>query len=99
MEEISEETKKAYEKKIKEILRQKKEEEKLKKIMAKILDAGAYERLMNVKISNYDLYITAANYLINFYQRTGRKITEKELINLLSSLAERREGEIKFYRK
>ena len=95
----TEEYKSAYRKKIKELLEKKKKEEEIKKFLARILDGEAYERLMNVKISNYELYNNVANNLIYFYQKIGRKITEKELLSLLEALTKRNEGEIKFYRK
>jgi len=95
----TEEYKSAYRKKIKELLEKKKKEEEIKKFLARILDGEAYERLMNVKISNYELYNNVANNLIYFYQKIGRKITEKELLSLLEALTKKDEGEIKFYRK
>ena len=95
----TEEYKSAYRKKIKELLEKKKKEEEVKKFLARILDGEAYERLMNVKISNYELYNNVANNLIYLYQKVGRKITEKELLSLLEALTKRNEGEIKFYRK
>jgi DNA-binding TFAR19-related protein (PDSD5 family) len=87
------------EKEIKKILEKKRKEEEIKRAMAKILEGNAYERLMNVKIANYELYAAAVNSLIYLYQTTGRKITEKELLKLLESLTKKKEGEIKFYRK
>jgi DNA-binding TFAR19-related protein (PDSD5 family) len=88
-----------YKKELKKILEKKRKDEEIKKLMAKILEGDAYERLMNVKISNYELYMNVVNNLIYFYQKVGRKISDEELLMLLEKFTKKREGEIKFYRK
>ncbi|MCC7570416.1 hypothetical protein KO465_03660 [Candidatus Micrarchaeota archaeon] len=62
-------------------------EEELKKNIRLLLEENAYDRLMNVKIVNYRLFVLASQYVLQSSQKLGgRKITEKELIDLLKYL-------------
>lgn len=56
----------------------------LKKALSVVLEEDAYSRLMNVRLSNPELYLRAANAVIQFYQKVKRRITEKELITILN---------------
>ena len=71
----------------------------IKGLLSRILEQPAYDRLMNVRMSNQELYAKAVNALVQMYKRTGRKITEKELIMILSASVERRTGSIEIRRK
>lgn len=74
-------------------------ERRLRVALMRVLDGKAYERLMNVRIANPELYARIANALLSAYQRLGRKITEKELLTILSKLTERKESGIEIRRK
>lgn len=72
-----------------------------KALMLKLLEANAYERMMNVKIANpalYDEVITAVIYLYRSRQVKG-KISEEQLVSLLKKLTAKKEGSIQFKRK
>jgi len=70
----------------------------LKKILTVILDPPAYERLMNVRISNRELYFKVANGLIHLYKKTQRRMTEKELLTVINmNLAASKQPETKIH--
>ncbi|VVB73601.1 Double-stranded DNA-binding domain protein [uncultured archaeon] len=71
----------------------------IKIVLARILEQPAYDRLMNVRISNQEVYAKAVNGLVYMYKKTGRKITERELLTLLSASVERKTGTIEIRRK
>lgn len=71
----------------------------IKGVMARILESSAYDRLMNVKMSNQELYTKTVNSLVYMYKKLGRKITEKELVTLLSASVEKRTGSLEIRRK
>lgn len=80
---------------------QKAQEQKLKAAMRMALDEEAYERLMNVSISNKEMYLVAAKNLLMLYKRMGRKINEGELLSLLRAIKGQTEKETKitFHKK
>ena len=67
-------------------LEAKKKGEQVKGMLRMALTEEAYDRLMNVKLANAQLYGIASNQVFNLYQKAGRKITEKELIALLQAI-------------
>lgn len=67
-------------------LEEKKKEEKVKGLLRLTLSNEAYERLMNVRIVNPQLYAMATNQVFNLYQKAGRKLNEKEVLGLLKAL-------------
>ena len=70
----------------------------LKKILTVIMEPSAYDRLMNVRLSNKELYFKVANSLIQFYRKTQRRLTEKELITVINmNLAASRQPESKIH--
>ncbi len=76
--------------------------EQQKRMLAKrYMTEGAYERFMNVRVSNYDLYMNILNMIISTAQsgRFSEKITEKQLVEILSRLTYRPEPKIEFKRK
>jgi len=75
------------------------QERKIKETLVRVLEPSAYERLTNVRLANPELHSRVVNALFQLYQRAGRKITEKELLMLLSSATNRREGSIQIKRK
>ncbi|MBD3397862.1 hypothetical protein GF412_01790 [Candidatus Micrarchaeota archaeon] len=74
-----------------------KKEEQVKAMLRMALSENAYERLMNVKLANAQLYGAAANQVFGLYQKAGRKLTEKELIAILKAIkGSQREPKITF---
>jgi DNA-binding TFAR19-related protein (PDSD5 family) len=74
-------------------------ERKLKALLLQVLESDAYERMTNVRIANPELYANTANAVVYYYQRVKRKITDKELVTLLSAQTTKREGSIHIERK
>ncbi len=75
----------------------KRKEGQVKSLLRMALSENAYERLMNVKLANSQLYGMAANQVFNLYQKAGRKLSEKELITLLKAIkGSQRETKITF---
>ena len=76
-------------------------EEQKKEVMKQFLDAKAYERLMNIRISNNDLYNQLVNLVVSLAQsnRVTGKITEKQLISILEKMTSRPEPKIEFRHK
>lgn len=79
----------------------KKAQEQLKTTLRLALDEQAYDRIMNIAAVNKELYLTAAQNVLMFFKRAGRRITDAELLSLLRALKERGEKEtsITFSRK
>lgn len=74
----------------------------IKQALLQILDGSAYERLMNIKISNEEIYEKIVNLLVYLYQngQLKNKISETELKKLTAKILEKKgEGTIKFVRK
>jgi DNA-binding TFAR19-related protein (PDSD5 family) len=67
--------------------------EQLKTALRAALDESAYDRIMNVAVANKELYLNAAQNVMMFYKRAGRKLTEAELLSLLRAI--RDQGETK----
>lgn len=87
---------------LEEARRRKLMELKTKQLLLQVLDSTAYERLMNVKIANEDLYTQIVNLLLYLYQngQLKKRIGESELKNLLSRvLSKKEDNKIKFVRK
>ncbi|MEM3373216.1 MAG: DNA-binding protein [Candidatus Anstonellales archaeon] len=94
-------------KKLQEAIEAYKEQQKLEQIkkafLIKVLDSSAFERMMNVKISNKELYDKAVEVLMYLYQQRkineNRKLTEPELRSILSKMINTYEPKIEFRRK
>lgn len=87
---------------LEEARRRKLMELKTKQLLLQVLDNTAYERLMNVKIANEELYTQIVNLLLYLYQngQLKKRIGESELKNLLSRvLSKKEDNKIKFVRK
>ena len=72
---------------------------KLREAAMQVFDGEAYQRLTNVKIANPTLYIEAVKMGVYLSKRYGRKLTDKELVEILTTLTEKREGSIEIKRK
>ncbi len=94
-----------YEKKLKKryeaAVRHMQEEQQKRELARRLLDDGAYERLMNIRNANEDLYNQVLNLLISFVQsqRLSGKITESELLSILRKVTARHEPTISFKHK
>ncbi|MCD6227807.1 hypothetical protein J7J90_04930 [Candidatus Micrarchaeota archaeon] len=91
-----------YNNQIEAVRQQMKMEEEIKKNVRMYLEDKAYERLMNVKIVNYKLFIVASQYILQIAQKlNGRLITDDELVRILQGLNAKPggSGEIKIIRK
>ncbi len=78
-----------------------KAQEQLKSALRGALDENAYVRLMNVAVANNELYLTAAKSALMYNKRSGRRITEAELVALLRAIKEQSETKttITFHKK
>ena len=76
-------------------------EEQLKAALRVALENEAYDRIINVKIANTQLFLVAAQNVLSLYKRLGRKINDNELLFMLHKIKEQNEKEvaIKFERK
>ncbi len=76
-------------------------EEQKKDILKQFLDAKAYERIMNIRASNMELYNQLVNLVVSLVQsnRVQGKITETQLKSILSKITYRREPKIEFKHK
>lgn len=86
-------------KKIEAMFRAQQQDAAIRNAMARLLEADAYGRLMNVRMANPELYVKVVNSILHMARRVGRKLTERELLTLLASLTERKETDIKIHRK
>ncbi len=77
------------------------EDQQRREIARRFLDNSAYERLMNIKASNPELYEQVVNLIISLIQsqRLSGKITEKQLVSLLEKVTFRPEPKISFKHK
>lgn len=76
--------------------------EQQKRIAVKrYLTIGAYERLMNVRVANFELYTQLIDLLLTMAQsqRITGQITEDQLKQILSRLTYRKETNIEFKHK
>ncbi|MCS7109685.1 MAG: hypothetical protein NZ903_02735 [Candidatus Micrarchaeota archaeon] len=70
----------------------------LKRMMSVVLEESAYNRLMNVRLSNPELYLKVANAVLHYYQKIKRRITEKELLTIINmNLAVSKQPETKIH--
>jgi programmed cell death protein 5 len=81
---------------------QARELEMQKKLALKyIVDAQAYERLMNVRLANPALYDQLVTMLVYLYQnkQIKGKVTDEQLKGILARITARKEPEITFKKK
>lgn len=94
--------KEAYLKRAQEQQKMAQQEAQLKLMLRPLMDSAAFERLLNVKISNPELYYKVAQLLV-MLQREGKlksKVDETMLKALLARLiGQRKETKISFARK
>ena len=76
-------------------------EQQKKEMMKQLLAPKAYERLMNIRISNPELYNQIINVVVSLAQtnRLHGKMTEAQLLSILEKVTVRKEPTINFKRK
>ena len=76
-------------------------EQQKRMAVKKYLTTSAYERLMNVRVANFELYSQLVDLIISMVQsqRVTGQITEAQLKEILSRLTYRKESTIEFKHK
>lgn len=76
-------------------------EQQKKEAMRQLLEAKAYERLMNIRASNPELYSQIVSVIISLAQtnRLQGKMTEAQLLSILEKITVRKEPTIDFKHK
>jgi len=76
-------------------------EERKKEVLRRFFDDAAFERLMNIRLSNKELYDQMVNLVVQWAQtnRISGKISESQLMRIIQSVTSRREPTIEFKRK
>jgi programmed cell death protein 5 len=88
-------------KRVAEAMRRAQMEQQKKDVMRQFLEPDAYERLMNIRVSNPELYDQLVSMVVQLVQsnRVTGKITEKQLRAILEKLTYRKEPNISFKHK
>ena len=88
-------------KRVAEAMRKSQMEQQKKEIMRQFLEPAAYERLMNIRVSNPDLYDQLVNLIVNLVQtnRVTGKVSEAQLRSILEKVSYRKEPTIAFKHK
>ena len=99
--EEEQEYQKRLRKRISEQLKMQQLEQQKKEIMSKFLDSAAYERLMNIRSANPELYDQVVNLVISLIQtkRIEGKLTEEQLKSVLQRITARPDTKIDYKRK
>jgi DNA-binding TFAR19-related protein (PDSD5 family) len=76
-------------------------EQQRKTLLRRFLDDASYERMMNIRASNPELYLQLADLIISLIQsnRITGKILEPQFLQLLHKLTYRPEPKIEFKHK
>ncbi len=76
-------------------------EQQIKSILRQLLDPAAYERIMNISVSNHDLYMQLSNMIVQLAQsnQINGKISDAQLVSLLNRLTYKPEPKIEFKHK
>lgn len=101
MEGEEEQYQKKMRKRVTEAIKAAQLEAQKKEIMKQFLDPKAYERVMNIRASNYELYNQLVNLIVSLVQgnRISGKITETQLKSIIEKMTYRREPTIEFKHK
>ncbi len=91
------ELKKAWAKALKEA----EAEQQRKEVLRRFLDDASYERMMNIRASNRELYLQLTDLIVSLAQsnRLTGKLTEAQFLQLLQKLTYRPEPKISFRHK
>ncbi|MFI5412506.1 MAG: DNA-binding protein [Candidatus Micrarchaeales archaeon] len=76
-------------------------EQQKREVIKKLMDQAAYDRLMNIKIANNDLYTQLVDLIINLAQsnRLQGKLTEQQLLQILEKVTYRPDTKIEYKHK
>ncbi len=76
-------------------------EQQKKEILKKLMEQPAYDRLMNIRISNADLYSQLVDLVISLAQsnRIQGKLTEAQLLQILEKVTYRPDTKIEYSHK
>ena len=76
-------------------------EEKKREILQKYMDSAAYDRVSNVRHANQEVYDKLVEVVVQLAGsgRLTRRLSEKEVVAILSKISERREPNIEIRRK
>ena len=76
-------------------------EQQKKDVLKQLLEARAYERMMNIRISSPELYSQMVSIIISLAQtnRISGKMSEAQLLSLLDKVTYRKEPTIEFKHK
>ncbi len=101
MEEDEQQYQKRLQKRIADVMKRTQLEERKKAVIKRLTEPAAYERLMNIKASNPELYGQLVDMMISIIQsnRVAGKITEQQLVSLLERMTARNETTIEFRHK
>ena len=101
MEGEEEQYQKRMRKKVTEALRAAQMEAQKKEVMKQFLDDKAYERVMNIRASNYELYSQLVNLIVSLVQgnRLSGKVSEEQLKSIIEKITYKREPTIEFKHK
>lgn len=76
-------------------------EQQKKEVIKKLMVQAAYDRLMNIRLSNPDLYAQLIDLIISLAQsnRLQGKLTEEQLLSILQKVTYRPDTKIEFKHK
>jgi DNA-binding TFAR19-related protein (PDSD5 family) len=76
-------------------------EQQKKDVLKKIMEQAAYDRLMNIRLSNYELYSQIVDLIISLAQngRINGMLTEQQLISILQKVTFKKEPTVEFKHK
>jgi DNA-binding TFAR19-related protein (PDSD5 family) len=88
-------------KQIQKAMRDAQIEQQKKAMVRQTMDDKAYERLMNIRVSNRELYSQLVDMIISLAQskRLSGKLTEAQLVEVLKRITAKEEPEISFRHK
>ena len=84
-----------------EQLKRQQAEQQRKEILRTLVEPPAFERIMNIRLSNPDLYGQLVNLIISLAQqnRLQGKLTEQQLLQILEKVTSRPDTKIEYKRK
>ncbi len=92
---------KRLQKKMQEMQKRQEQESQIKMVLRTVMDGPAYERLMNVRALNPDLFMKAAGAIAQAASsgKIRQKLSEEQLKSVLLQLSQKREGSIEIIKK
>ncbi|MCL5100103.1 MAG: DNA-binding protein [Candidatus Marsarchaeota archaeon] len=83
------------------LYKQMEQDQQVRSMLRQLLDDGAYERMMNIRVSNNELYTQLARLIVSLAQsnQIAGRITEPQLVSLLGRLTSRPDTKIEFKHK